>query len=111
MKNLHNPEELWEAVAEVPRLVVHFGASWNKAYDSEMQRRLEPIMPRYNDRIEFATADGDAESLWPLMREWRALGLPALVLFAFGLQIGTHIGRRSDQQLIKLFDELASIQK
>ena len=108
MSNLDSPEELQREMASVPRLVVHFTASWNGRYDSEMQHRLEPLRTHYHPRIRFATADADAEGFWPLLREWRVLNLPALVCFAFGYHIRTVVGLRSEHQLIELFDALAA---
>jgi thioredoxin-like negative regulator of GroEL len=95
-------------MADVPRLVVHFGASWNERYDCEMQQRLEPFLARYNGRIGFAAANTDAEAFWPLLREWGVLSLPALVFLAHGRHVGTTNGLRTQHQLTALFDAFAS---
>jgi hypothetical protein len=109
MRNFDSLEELQRALAKIPRLVVHVTASWNARYDSEMQKCLKLIRSRYNDRIAFATLDSDVEIFWPLLREWKVLNLPALLLFAFGRHIRTQIGLRSEQQFIELFDGLLAV--
>jgi thioredoxin-like negative regulator of GroEL len=108
MRSLESPEELQRAIAEAPRLVVHLTASWNAQYDSEMQRCLELLRSRYNERIVFATANTDVEAFGPLVREWRVLNLPALALFAFGRHVSTQVGLRSERQLAELCDTLAA---
>jgi len=66
------------------------------------------VRSRYNECLVFATLDSDVEVFWPLLREWKVLNLPALLLFAFGRHVRTQIGLRSDDQFTELFDALTA---
>ncbi|HZT44453.1 MAG TPA: thioredoxin family protein [Chthonomonadaceae bacterium] len=91
-------EELPQALARHPVVVVHIWAIWN-GHDRRMDATIQAVRPEYADRIAFYALDVNLESNWPLLRQCHVLSIPAIACFIEGTWLENSIGVRSIEQM------------
>lgn len=82
----------------LPRLVIHFWASWN-AVDRTMDTTLVQLIPQFKDDIEFRSVDVDRTGFREMCVDAGILNVPALGFYQSGNHMQTLIGLRLPNDL------------